>query len=389
MGTDLTPIESIELRTVTLPLVEPFEASYGVERSKNALIVTLRKGEILAFGECVAGTGSSHGEETVDSAKQVVKNRLAPNLLEDRLKTPAEFLETVEHLSGCDMAVAAAEMALWDLQGKIESKPLSRLLGGVGVEVGACGTVGIQKTPKEVVNRVNKYLVEGYKTVKLKIKPSQDVEYVKAVRAKFPDVSLRVDANGAYRLRNLDTLKQLDKFGLSLIEQPFAQDALADHSKLRRELSTPICLDESIRSPDDAKKAIDAEACGVINIKPGRVRGLHRSREIHDICVDRSIPVLCGGMLETGIGRAFDVALATLPGFTLPCDLSASHRYFKRDLILNEFQLTPNGKLTVPTGVGCGVTVDQPYFDSVTTSRELLTEAKRFAKQKSIPEGGL
>jgi O-succinylbenzoate synthase len=372
MGDELTPVESIELREITLPLVEEFETNYGVEHLKRALIVTLTKGKIVAFGECVAGTGTSYDEETVESATQVMKNQLAPILLKDQLKSPVEFLEATRNIGGHNMAVAAVEMALWDLQGKIENKSLSKLLGGAGGEVGACVTVGIQQTPKELVNRVSDYLNDGYSTVKLKIRPGHDIEFIKAVREKFPGLSLRVDANGAYRLRDLNTLTKLDSFDLSLIEQPLAKDDLNGHSKAQKELSTPICLDESVRSPDDAEKAIEAEACRVINIKPGRVRGLQRSQEIHDICLDHKIPVLCGGMLETGIGRAFDVALATLPGFTLPGDLSTSNRYFKKDLIQNEFKLTPGGKLTVPRAPGCGVTVDQAYLELVTTSRELL-----------------
>jgi O-succinylbenzoate synthase len=372
MTVDLTPVGSIELREVALPLVEQFETSYGVENSKRALLVILRKGKIVAFGECVAGTGPAYGEETAVSARQIIKNQLASVLLKERLKTPAEFLEATERVRGYNMAVAAVEMALWDLQGKIENKPISRLLGGVGSEVDACATAGIQPTPKQLVKKVGGYVRQGYRIVKLKITPGRDVEYVEAVRAKFPSIGLRVDANGAYRLEALPTLKKLDNFGLSLIEQPLVQGDLTGHSKLQRELSTPICLDESIRSPNDAKNAIEVGACRIINVKPGKVRGLGRSREIHDICVDCKIPALCGGMLETGIGRSFNVALATLPGFTLPGDLSASNRYFKKDLIENEFELTADGKLTVPPGAGCGIMVDEAYLDAVTTSSELL-----------------
>jgi O-succinylbenzoate synthase len=372
LGETFTPIGSIELREVAIPLLELFETRYGVEHSKHALLVLLRKSDTIAFSECVAGTGQSYNEETVVSAKQIIKNQLAPILLKERLKSPTDFLEAAKRVRGSNMAVAAIEMALWDLQGKIEGVSMSRLFAGVREKVDACATVGLHPTPRQLVQRVNEFVTQGYHAIKLKIKPGFDVEYVQAVQAKFPDINLRADANGAYRFEH-PSLNRLDKLGLSSIEQPLAQDDLTGHSKLQKELSTPICLDESIQSPHDAKGAIEMEACRVINIKPGRVRGMSPSREIHDICIDHKIPVLCGGMLETGIGRAFNVALATLPGFTLPSDLSASNRYFKKDLIKNEFELSPDGKLTVPTGTGCGVMVDESYLASITISREVLT----------------
>jgi O-succinylbenzoate synthase len=373
LSEDLTPIDSIELREISLPLVERFETSYGVESSKETLLVFLRKGDFLAYGECVAGTGPSHSKETAIMAKQVIKKKLSTLLLRSELNHPNEFLDATKNLELSNMTVATVEMALWDLQGKMERKSLSKLLGGHGNAIGACVTIGIDVTPKQLVGSVSRYVAQGYRTIKLKIKPSYDVEFVRAVRSEFRDLDLRVDANGSYSMNELNTLKALDKFNLSLIEQPLAFDDLSGHQNLQKELSTPICLDESIQSPGDVKKAIAMEACRVVNIKPGRVGGLQHSIEIRDACAENKVPVLCGGMLETGIGRAFGVALATLPGFTLPGDLSASKRYFKRDLIRKEFSLTERGTLTVPTEPGCGVLIDDDFLDSITTSKEVLS----------------
>jgi O-succinylbenzoate synthase len=370
---DLTPIDSIELREISLPLVERFEASYGAESSKEALLVFLKKENLLAFGECVAGTGPSYGKETAVTAKQVIKKRLSPFLLTSEMGHPDEFLDATKNLEWSNMAVAAVEMALWDLKGKMENTSLSMLLGGHGEEIGACATIGINFAPKQLVDSVSRYVGQGYRTIKLKIKPSYDIEFVSAVRSEFRGLDLRVDANGAYSMKDLNTLKALDKFDLSLIEQPLAFDDLSGHQNLQKELATPICLDESIQSPGDAKKAIAMETCQAVNIKPGRVGGLRHSILIHDICAEHNVPVLCGGMLETGVGRAFDVALATLPGFSFPGDLSASKRYFKRDLIRKEFVLTENGTLTVPTEPGCGVLIDDDFLDSVTKSKEVLS----------------
>ncbi len=361
------------MREVSLPLVAPFETSFGVETVKQALLVILRKDGIIAYGECVAGVGPWYNEETMASAKYIIKNYLTPALFERKLGSPAKFLELTNGIRGNNMAVAAVEMALWDLLGKLKNQSLSRLIGGNKPEVEVGVSVGIQATPDKLVETVDAFLKQGYRRIKLKIKPGYDLEHVKAIRAKFPSIRLQVDANSAYKLDDLSTLKKLDQFNLLLIEQPLAHDDIIDHSKLQRELSTPICLDESIHSPEDARKAIDIGACRIINIKPGRVRGFKRSVEIHDLCVQRKIPVWCGGMLETGIGRAFNVALATLPGFTLPGDTSASKRYFKKEVITKEFELTSAGTLKVPTGPGTGVEVDEEMLESVTTSKEILT----------------
>jgi O-succinylbenzoate synthase len=314
-----------------------------------------------------------YSEETISSADYILRELLIPALFRTKFESPKQFLDSTKGIRGNNMAVAAIEMALWDLMGKMIQKPLSQLLGGVKPEVQVGVSVGIQPTMGELVKAVTSYLGDGYKRIKIKIKPGYDVEAVRAIRKEYPKILLQVDANSAFSLEDTKTLKQLDAFSLLLIEQPLAHDDILDHAKLQKQLGTPICLDESIRTPQDAKQALEMDACRVINIKPGRVRGLQRSKEIHDLCVRMNVPVWCGGMLETGIGRAFNVALASLPGFTLPSDISASKHYFRKDIIKKEFELTSNGTLKVPQEPGIGIEVDKVVLDACTVSKEHYT----------------
>lgn len=271
------------------------------------------------------------------------------------------------------MAIATVEMGLWDLMGKLRDTSISTLVGGEKKEVQVGVSVGIQPTISDLLDNVRAYLNDGYRRIKIKIKPGYDLEPVKEIRKMYPKILLQVDANSAYSLQDSKMLHELDTFNLLLIEQPLAHDDIIDHSKLQKLLNTPICLDESIHTVEDARKAIEIGACRIINIKAGRMRGLVSSKNLHDLCRRYQIPVWCGGMLETGIGRAFNVALASLPGFTLPGDISASKRYFKRDIITKEFELTKNGTLEVPTAPGIGVDVDPNLLDACTTSKETLT----------------
>ena len=359
-----------------MPYVSRFETSFGVETVKRALIVTVKKDGVSAYGECVAMSGPWYCEETIDSAYYILKQLLIPQLFQRDFDTPQRFLEATDGIRGNNMAVATVEMALWDLMGKISGKPLSELLGGHKPEVEVGVSVGIQPSIGDLVETVTSYVHDGYKRIKLKIKPGYDVEPVRAIRRAYPEMLLQVDANSAFSLEDFHTLKQLDAFNLLLIEQPLAHDDILDHAKLQKQLSTPLCLDESIHTPQDARKALEIDACRVINIKPGRLRGLQRSKEIHDLCMRNGIPVWCGGMLETGIGRAFNVALASLPGFTLPSDISASKRYFKQDIITKEFELTNNGTLEVPKEPGIGIEVDKERLDACTISKELFTSSQ-------------
>lgn len=366
---ELSPIESLELREVKLPLVSPFESSFGVETVKKALLVILKKDGVTAYGECIAGLDNARNEETVVSAKDIIQTYLASLLFKKTITAPHDFSALTSGLRGNNMAIASVEMALWDMLGKMKGKSLSQLLVGEREEVEVGVSIGIQLSPSKLVETVTTYVREGYRRIKLKISPGHDVEYVKAVRDAFPKTKLQVDANSAYTLQDAKHLKMLDEFDLLLIEQPLGRDDLLDHAELQREISTPICLDESIQSPGDAMKALNIGACKIINIKPGRVRGLYHGKQIHDLCLERKAPAWCGGMLETGVGRAFNVALASLPGFTLPGDISASRRYFKKDIITKEFELTARSTLLVPRGPGIGVEVDRDLLDAATTSR--------------------
>ncbi len=293
--------------------------------------------------------------------------------MKEELDSPASFIDRTKGIRGNNMAIAAVEMGLWDLNGKLSDTALSTLIGGEKKEVQVGVSIGIQPTIGTLLDKVRAYLNDGYRRIKIKIKPGYDLEPVKEIRKKYPKILLQVDANSAYSLQDSKMLSELDSFNLLLIEQPLANDDIIDHSKLQKLLNTPICLDESIHNVEDARKAIEIGACRIINIKAGRMRGLVCSKNLHDLCRRHQIPVWCGGMLETGIGRAFNVALASLPGFTLPGDTSASKRYFKRDIITKEFELTKDGTLEVPTAPGIGVDVDQNLLDACTTSKETLT----------------
>jgi len=362
----------MELRTIKIPLVSAFESSIGTEEFKDALISILHKDGVTAYGECVAGHGPWYSEETIASANYVICQFLAPLLFKMDLTSPQQFLDLSRNVRGNNMAVACVEMALWDLLGKLKDQSISKLIGGEKREVEVGVAVGLQPSIHALLDKIASFLADGYRRIKIKVKPGYDIQPLKAIRERFPNILLQVDANAAYTLNDLHLLKQLDEFNLLLIEQPLAHDDLLNHSKLQKQLSTPICLDESIRSVETALQAIEINACRIINIKPGRVRGLECSKQIHDLCMRRKIPVWCGGMLETGIGRAFNVALASLPGFTLPGDTSASKNYFKKDITTPEFELTNNGTLEVPLGPGIGVQVNEKLVDSYTVAKKIL-----------------
>jgi O-succinylbenzoate synthase len=359
-------IEQIELRHITMPLKSAFTTSFGTETDRPCIIVTVRAGGITGYGECVAGDGPWYSYETIGTAWHVLSEFLVPMALGAAWENPEEVWPAFAHVRGHNMAKAALEMACWDLAAKASGISLSRMLGGERdrVEVGV--SVGIQHSPDALVHTVDGYVAEGYRRVKLKIAPGQDREYVRAVRATFPDIRLQVDANSAYQLQDAGIFQDMDDLGLLLIEQPLSNDDIIDHAVLQRELRTPICLDESIHSPDDARHALELGSCRVINIKPGRVGGLLQTRIIHDICRARQIPVWCGGMLETNIGRAHNVAAATLPGFTLPGDISASARYYHSDVAAPEFVLNSDSTLSVPEGPGIGVEVDHSALERAT-----------------------
>jgi O-succinylbenzoate synthase len=359
-------LERAELRLIELRLVQPFETSFGREEKRPALIVALYSEGAVGWGECVASSGPWYSSETVTTAWHVLEEFLLPRVLRQELAGPAALWERLRPIRGHNMAKAALEMAFWDLWAKLEEVPLARLLGGVRERIESGVSIGIQESIPRLLQEIEQRLAEGYRRIKLKIKPGWDLKVLEQVRAQFPEIRLQVDANAAYTIADLPLLRQLDRFGLLMVEQPFAYDDLVDHAALQRELATPICLDESIPSLNAARAALELGSCKVINIKPGRVGGLSQAVAIHDYCRERGVPVWCGGMLETGIGRAHNVALASLPGFSLPNDISASKRYWEHDIIEPEFELNEDGTISVPKGPGIGVEVLQARLEAAT-----------------------
>ena len=356
----------IELRRVSLPLVTPFRTAHGEERERDVLLVRVATDGGQGWGECAAPALPSYTSEYVDGAHDVLRRHLIPRLLAETTVAAEDVAGVLGNVQGHPMAKAALEMALLDAQLQGAGQSLASYLGATRTTVEAGVAVGIMASVPELIDAVNGYVSQGYRRVKLKITPGWDIEPVREVRTRFgPELMLLVDANRSYLPGDAEHLAALDEFDLALIEQPLAADALLAHAELARRLRTPICLDESITSAAVAADAIELGATAVVNVKPSRVGGLLEARRVHDVCRDAGVPVWCGGMLETGIGRAANVALAALPNFTIPGDLSASDRYFATDLT-EPFELL-DGCLHVPTGPGLGVTVQLEVLERHTT----------------------
>ena len=352
-------IDRVTLHHLRMPLVAPFETSFGRITDRECILVEIAADGLAGWGECVADRDPGYAYETAGTAWHILRDFLVPAILGQDVAGPADFQARVAAVRGHPMAKAGLEMAIWDILGKQTGKSLYELLGGVGCRVAVGVSVGLQSSPDALVKVVERYLAQGYGRIKIKIKPGRDVGDAQAVRRAFPDIRLQVDANSAYTLKTASALRPLDDLGLLLIEQPLAEDDLWDHRLLQAEFRTPICLDESILSARHARQALEMAACRVINIKAGRVGGLSEAVAIHDLCVAAGVPVWCGGMLETGVGRAGNLALASLPGFTLPGDISATERYYTHDITHERFALNPDSTIDVPTGPGLGVTVDR------------------------------
>ncbi len=347
-------VERATLYLVEMPLVAPFVTSFGEERVRQALLVALTSDGRTGWGECVASRGPWYSAETSDTARHVILNFVLPLLKGREIGHPREFPGLVAPIRGHPMAKAAVEAALWDLHGQAQGKPLAALLGGTRDRVPAGVSVGIQPDVETLVARVAGYVAEGYQRVKLKVKPGWDLGPLAAVRERFPDLPLSVDANAAYTLADRAHLREFDRFGLLMVEQPLAYDDLVGHARLAQVLETPLCLDESISSPHRAWEALELSACRIINVKQGRLGGLPAVLEVHELAQERNVPLWCGGMLETGIGRALNAAVASLPGFTLPHDISATDRYYREDIALPPFRLE-EGTIRVPQRPGVGV----------------------------------
>lgn len=363
-------LTGVELRRVRLPLVSPFETSLGVDTERDALLVRAVTPDGEGWGECVAGIDPTYSSEYVDGAQDVIRRFLLPILASRPWSSAGEIATLLAPIKGHPMAKAAIEAAVLDAELRAAGIPLAAHLGAVHRRVAAGVSVGIMPTIGELLDVVAGYLEVGYRRIKLKIKPGWDLEPVRAVRERFGDVALQVDANAAYRLGDAARLAALDPFDLLLVEQPLPEDDLRGHAELARRIRTPVCLDESVTSAHAAADAIALGACAVVNIKPGRVGGLLEARRVHDVCAANGVPVWCGGMLETGIGRAGNVALAALPNFTLPGDTSGSDRYFTTDLTA-PFVLD-DGHLAVPDGPGIGVAPLPDVLEEVTVSTEWI-----------------
>ena len=362
-------LDANELRQIKLPYLSPFETSSWVETANNAIIVKLMADGVVGWGESAVMSGPWYNEETSNSAMVVMRDQLAPMLLEADLQKPQDADKLFDLVRGNRLGRSGLEFAVWDLFAKMAGKSLSQMLGGTRDRVAVGVSVGIQKDIDTLIKVVGGYVESGYARVKLKIRPGWDIEPTRAVRQTWPDLKLQVDANSIYTLEQADQLAKLDEFDLLLIEQPLAHDDIFDHAKLQKQLKTPICLDESIVSPEHARWAIEMQAAGVINIKPGRIGGFAPSIEVHNRAQAAGIPVWHGGMLESGIGRTGNVALASLPNFSLPGDISANARYFARDIVHNPFTLNADSTLTVPTVPGCGAEVDEDYLEAVTVQK--------------------
>ena len=352
-------ISGLELIEIRMPLREPFVSSAGDQALRRILLVRIEGAEGLeGWGECVAGETPSYAYETTETAWYVLTEFLLPSLIGHEIEEPADVWSRSPIVRGHPMAKAAVEAAVWDLQAREIGVSLSELLGGTGSPQPVGVSVGLQPDDDTLIEKVGAYLSRGYARVKLKIEPGRDVEMVRAVRERFPDAPLSVDANGSYTSHDASRIRELDALGLLMIEQPLGSHELVGHARLQERLETPICLDESIRSTGEALAALDLGACRIISIKPGPCGGLSRARGILDLCRERETPAWCGGMLESGVGRAHNLAFATLSGLSLPGEISESRRYWEQDIVVPEFALE-HGSMQPPADPGIGVQVNR------------------------------
>ena len=365
-------IDAIHLREINMPLAHPFETSFGLTTGRRIMLVEIEAEGLTAWGECVAGEHPYFSDEMIDTAWIIAETELAPRLLDADLEGGSSCPDVFKRVRGNRMAKAAFENAVWDLEAQVERVPLARLLGGTR-KVIPCGvSIGIQPSIEQLLDKIATELEAGYQRIKLKCKPGWDNRVFEAVRKLWPDILLSCDANSVYRMRDLDHIATWDEFGLLMIEQPLWYDDFYFHSMLQKRLETPICLDESIRNRRDALAAIDMESCRIINIKVGRVGGFSEAIAVHNAASERGIPVWCGGMLETGIGRAHNIALSSLPNFSLPGDVSASSRYWEQDIIEPAVTVSSKGEISVPTTPGSGFEVQRDRIETLTVRRQTL-----------------
>lgn len=365
-------VDRIHLRRIRMPLVHFFETSFGRTYEREIIIVEVSSEGLSGWGEVTCGERPFYNEEWTDSAWMILRDYAAPRILGEELASAADVGARTAHIRGHLMARGGLEAAIWDLQARRNQRPLYAEIGGGARKEIPCGvSIGIQDSVEQLIEKIRMELDAGYQRIKMKIKPGWDIEVLSKVRGRFPGVKLMGDANSAYRLSDAGRLKHLDEFYLMMLEQPLAHDEIIDHAELQRQLDTPICLDECIRSAHHADQAIRTGAARIINIKLGRVGGFTEAKKVHDVAQAAEVPVWCGGMLESGIGRAHNVALATLPNFVLPGDVSASKRYWKRDIV-TPIETTPQGTIRVSEAVGFGYEIDRDFLRSIVQQEEEL-----------------
>ncbi|HLW76641.1 MAG TPA: o-succinylbenzoate synthase, partial [Bryobacteraceae bacterium] len=354
------------LRHIRLPLVNFFETSFGRTYERRIVLVEVQSGDLSGWGEVTCGENPFYNEEWTDSAWLIVRDFVSPRILRHPFDHPDQVADRLSHIRGHRMARGGVEAAIWDLEARRAGVSLAKFIGGAARAEIPCGvSIGIQDSVADLLKKIEKELAAGYQRIKMKIKPGWDVDVVAQVRRQFPKILLMADANSAFTLADADRLKALDEFDLMMIEQPLAHDEIVDHAAFQAQLRTPICLDECIRSAHHAEQAIEMKACRIINIKLGRVGGFHEAKRVHDVAQRHGIPVWCGGMLESGIGRAHNIALASLPNFVLPGDVSASNRYWSRDIVTPAIEASSRGTISVPTAPGFGFEIDRDFVQSV------------------------
>ncbi|HZH49787.1 MAG TPA: o-succinylbenzoate synthase [Nitrospira sp.] len=368
-------IEAFTIREIQMPLVHFFETSFGRTTGRRILLVTAHCEGINGWAECVAGENPFYSPEWIETAWPTMIEYFVPALVGRSLAQARESVVHMNPVRGHRMAKAAVENALWDVEAKQKQQPLWKLLGGARREI-ACGvSIGIQDSIEQLLDKIAIEVAAGYRRIKVKVKPGWDVSVLERIRSRWPDILLSCDANSAYRLDQVEHLRKFDQFNLLMVEQPLWNDDIYFHGRLQKQLNTKICLDESIRNARDAEAAVDLGACGIINIKVGRVGGFTEAKSIHDVCQSRGIPVWCGGMLESGVGRMHNVALSTLPNFRLPGDVSASKRYWKEDIIDPEVEVSPEGMITVRDEPGTGYNVREDLIEKLTVRKKTIRAA--------------
>jgi o-succinylbenzoate synthase len=369
-------IEAITLREIRMPLVHFFETSFGRTTERRILLVTVHTGGPDGWGECVAGEGPFYSEESIDTAWYALENYLAPSLLGKAVEKGVDAPALLGRIRGHRMAKGALENAVWDAEAQERQLPLWHLLGGSQAEI-ACGvSIGIQDSVEQLLGKIETELAAGYRRIKVKCKPGWDVKIFERIRGRWPDILLSCDANSAYTLDQVEHLKQFDRFNLLMIEQPLWHDDFYFHAQLQKQLKTAICLDEAIHGRRDAQAAIELGACRIINVKVGRVGGFSEAVEVHNVARQSGIPVWCGGMLESGVGRSHNIALSTLPNFTLPGDVSASKRYWKEDIIEPAVEVSPQGLIKVPEVAGRGFKIRTDLVEKLTVRKKQLAKGQ-------------